>query len=56
MIKLDKGVHCEDCQDIVYTVTYGQEVKHNLSYDKAAQKLGYAIMHSLQIDGLLEGE
>jgi len=56
VLKLDKSIHCEACQETVYTVIYGQDVSPTLSYDKAAQKLGYAIMHGVQAAGLIKGE
>jgi hypothetical protein len=37
-----------------FTVVYGQQVRKNLSYDKAALKLGAAIMHALACNGELD--
>jgi len=38
-----------------FTVTYGKEVKSNLNYILAAEKLGYAIFHALACEGKIKG-
>lgn len=37
-----------------FTVTYGLQVKKNLSYNEAATELGASIMHALACDSLLD--
>lgn len=37
-----------------FTVTYGKEVKSNLSYTEAAQQFGLSLMHALNCDGKLD--
>ena len=37
-----------------FSVIYGQQEDHNLTYPEAACKLGEAIMHALQCKGKLD--
>jgi len=39
----------------LFTVTYGQQVKPDLSYNSAAKELGACLMHALTCDGRLYG-
>ena len=38
----------------LFSVIYGQQQKHRLTYDQAALEYGAAIMHALACDGLLD--
>lgn len=37
-----------------FSVTYGKQIKHGLTYANAASELGAAIMHALACDGKLD--
>jgi len=37
-----------------FRVTYGKDIKSNLSYNEAAEQLGFCIFHSLQCLGALD--
>lgn len=39
-----------------FSVQYGQQLDHNLTYSEAASKLGQALMHGLACEGLLDNE
>lgn len=36
-----------------FTVTYGLQVRHSLTYEAAALELGASIMHALAVEGRL---
>ncbi len=49
-------IKLEQCEngDHIFTVTYGKQVEDDLTYCKAGQALGFAIMHALSCDGKLD--
>ena len=40
----------------LFTVTYGLQVKQNLTYAEAARELGECIFHALACDGKLDNQ
>ena len=40
--------------DRTFSVQYGKQLKSNLSYDEAAQELGFCIFHGLACESKIE--
>lgn len=47
-------VKVEQHANKLFRVTYGAQVKDNLTYEQAAREFGYCVFHALACDGKLD--
>lgn len=54
--QLDTPVVLEQRSNGKFRVTYGKQVRDNLTYGAAARELGKCVMHSLACNGKLDND